>query len=120
MIMSTRPDCQTGDGALRHLAPIADFPAHRVWLLRRGDPGSAWRFAGCVLVAADEGVHVLVVVSYDSARASEQVLQASRIRCQLDRNALKCHTLDEALARSEGIKRTWIGRGWLDDAEEHV
>jgi hypothetical protein len=121
MIMSMRSGCQTSQRPPRHIAPtLADFPAQRVWLLRRPDQGSCWRFAGGVLVLADDAVYVVVVVSHDAARASEQALKANLIRCQLERDTPKCHTLGKALARSEEVKRVLIDRGWLEHPEEGV
>jgi hypothetical protein len=72
-----------------------------------------------VLVAADDAVYVLVVVSQDSARASERALRAAHVRCQLERDVPRCRSLDDALARAEAVKRAWIARGWLEDSDDH-
>lgn len=98
--------------------PIADLPARRVWLLERRDQSHASRFAGAVLVLADEGVYVLIVVSHDPRYASEQALHDNRLRIQLERDAANWPTLDAALAHADHIKRTWIDREWIEVKEE--
>ena len=115
--MSSPTSCQLRNTASREFPPIAQLAAQRMWLLRRGCPGSDERFAGGVLVAADEGVYGIVVVSPDPACASEQALLVPRVRCQLYRNARKWLTLDAALVGSDEMKHTLKSRGWFETTE---
>ena len=116
--MSTPRVCQTTPLATDRPTPIADRPAQRVWLLARQDRNHASRFAGAVLVLADDGVYVVVVVSHDPKVASERALHDHRLRIELERDGRKWPTLDAALAHVDEMKRSWIDRGWIDVKEE--
>src|SRR5262245_17164298 len=96
IIMSTPAVCQTAD-LLAHNQAIADLPAQRVWLLERQDRRDGSHFAGAVVVLADDGVYVVIVISHDPAFASERALRENRLRIQLQRDVRRWQTLNAAL-----------------------
>jgi len=119
MIMSKPAACQTTNlTASRGETAVADLPAQRVWLLERRDQIHGSRFAGGVIMLADQRVYFVVVISHDPACASQRALLDSRVRIQPERDALKCCTLDDALAQADHIKGNWIDRGWTELEEE--
>ena len=114
--MSRPAVCQTAPSTAH--SAIADLPTQRVWLLEQRDLIHGARFAGAVLMLADEGVYVVVVISHDPAFASERGLHGNRLRCQLPRDIRTWPTLDAALAHADQLKQTRIDRGWIEVKEE--
>src|SRR5262245_11823017 len=115
--MSIPAVCQTAD-LINHEQAIADLPAQRVWLLERQDRREGSHFAGAVVVLADEGVYIVVVVSPDPMFASARALRENRLRIQLRRDVKEWQTLDAALNYADELKRLRVDKGWIEVEEE--
>src|SRR5262245_24357904 len=95
-------------------------PAQRLWVLDRGE-ATAWttrrnvcRFVGAVAVLRDAAVYLVFVMAPDLERASEAAVLERTVRLNLERDAFRFSTLDDALAWAEMTKHDWLGRGWTE------
>lgn len=66
---------------------------------------------------AERCVCVLVIVSDDPERASEQALWTRAERFNLERDAFTFATLDEALLAVDEIRREFLARGWRESMD---
>lgn len=92
-------------------------PAQRLWVLERRGEGSracrdVCRFLGAVAVLRDRAVYVAFIRSPELSRASEVALRANLVRFDLNRDAARFGTLDEAMAWADMMKSRWLARGW--------
>jgi hypothetical protein len=99
---------------------VRNLPAQRLWVLERGEAVSvqdgqrACRFVGAVAVLDEGAVYVVFVMSPDPLRASERPLQTGTLRLDVERDAFKFATLDEAMAWTTVQKESWLQRGWTE------
>lgn len=97
--------------------PLADLQAQRLWMLERAAPrpdDDVCHFAGAVLVLWGERVYGVIVRSPEADRASDIPLREGRLRLNLERDAFKFDTLDDAIAGMERARRALLLRGWID------
>jgi hypothetical protein len=93
-------------------------PAQRLWVLERDDgapsAGDVCRFVGAVAILGERLVYVVLARSAEVTRAGEAALDALAPRLNVERDAFKFVTLDDAMAWAEATKRRWMVQGWAE------
>lgn len=94
----------------------------RLWTIERAgghSPSSdASRFTGAIAIVNDSGTYVVLIRSSHAHGASEAALAGGLIRFNLERDAFRFASLDEALEWAHATKEMWTHRGWLDVADD--
>lgn len=102
----------------RFRGPLAALQAQRLWVLERRRPprpdDDTCRYAGAVLILWSDVVYGLIVRSPELARASDIPLREGRLRVDLDRDAFKFLTLDEAIDGMARARQVLLTRGWAE------
>ena len=97
-----------------------DHLAQRLWVLERQMPPSrpggedACRFVGAVTILDDSVAYVIFVRSSVRQRASEVVLREVTFRLNIERDAFRFPTLDDAILWVDVAKQGWLSRGWTE------
>lgn len=96
--------------------------AQRLWVLERRSPvpspelDDAHRFSNAIMVLSNASVYLLFVRTPEADRARAVSFPDRGIRLNLERDAFKFATLDEALEWADAKKQQWIAEGWSEAA----
>jgi hypothetical protein len=104
--------------------------AQRLWLLERvaDDACSPYRnvcrFTGAIAVLLRGVIYILIVRAPEAHATTAARLDGPGLRVDLERDAVRFTSLDDALEWTDKRKRDWMARGWteitVDAAERYV